>query len=834
MEYRESETKSIEQELKRPSLVEAASFITLSDIGLILRSNWYWFAITLCVAIGGASAYLLHTPNVYKREASILVKDKMDASNVLSELFESSALTSLGGKSAVENELFILKTDFLIDQVIERLNLDVSYSQSRGIRTEMLYKDTPLEVRFVGNSSDVYCKLEVSSVDASHVSLLCEESSIEAARGTTSQVQIGVPQDTPMGRVLVTATEHFPSSEASFSLEVEKNTRERSIRSFSHIFNVSSASKQGSIITLTMQHQNPEVAEDFLNTLVQIYNENSRMEKVRVAQKTEHFIDGRLAIIGGELGSVDTEIEQFKQNNRIADIQQEARSYITGTAEFARQMTEVNNKLAVANYLKDYLKSPSSKDELIPANVGLNEASADNLIREYNSLLLRRDQLIANAETQNPVVETLEKQLASMHVAVVKSVDNLIKSLSVQAASINRQAGLNEGRISSVPMQEKTVGSIYRNQKIKEELYLFLLNAREKNSLAMEAADSEIRLIQPAMGSSIPVAPRKGMILLVAFILGLILPAGVLYLRFIINNKVRGCKDIKSYTSLPFLGEIPRYETQSLHHRIIPKVFRSKESKRHLRQKERYKNILLFNAKERVVISEAFTVVRTNLAYMLHGIESKGKVLMTTSAIPESGKTFISANFSSCLASLEGNRVLLIDADIRKASLSDALASYMTQRSKGGLFSYLLGSSTDLSDLIVRIDASSPFDFLPAGVVPPNPTELLLGDRFSQLIEKVREMYDYILIDSIPFVNVADALITNRVADMTMVIVREGHLPRPLLLEIEALYRSKKLINPAIVLNDAGAMSGTTGSSYGSYGAYGSYGGYGSYGSYGS
>lgn len=834
MEYRESETKSIEQELKRPSLVEAASFITLSDIGLILRSNWYWFAITLCVAIGGASAYLLHTPNVYKREASILVKDKMDASNVLSELFESSALTSLGGKSAVENELFILKTDFLIDQVIERLNLDVSYSQSRGIRTEMLYKDTPLEVRFVGNSSDVYCKLEVSSVDASHVSLLCEESSIEAARGTTSQVQIGVPQDTPMGRVLVTATEHFPSSEASFSLEVEKNTRERSIRSFSHIFNVSSASKQGSIITLTMQHQNPEVAEDFLNTLVQIYNENSRMEKVRVAQKTEQFIDGRLAIIGGELGSVDTEIEQFKQNNRIADIQQEARSYITGTAEFARQMTEVNNKLAVANYLKDYLKSPSSKDELIPANVGLNEASADNLIREYNSLLLRRDQLIANAETQNPVVETLEKQLASMHVAVVKSVDNLIKSLSVQAASINRQAGLNEGRISSVPMQEKTVGSIYRNQKIKEELYLFLLNAREKNSLAMEAADSEIRLIQPAMGSSIPVAPRKGMILLVAFILGLILPAGVLYLRFIINNKVRGCKDIKSYTSLPFLGEIPRYETQSLHHRIIPKVFRSKESKRHLRQKERYKNILLFNAKERVVISEAFTVVRTNLAYMLHGIESKGKVLMTTSAIPESGKTFISANFSSCLASLEGNRVLLIDADIRKASLSGALASYMTQRSKGGLSSYLLGSSTDLSDLIVRIDASSPFDFLPAGVVPPNPTELLLGDRFSQLIEKVREMYDYILIDSVSFVNVADALITNRVADMTMVIVREGHLPRPLLLEIEALYRSKKLINPAIVLNDAGAMSGTTGSSYGSYGAYGSYGGYGSYGSYGS
>ena len=812
MEYRESETKSIEQELKRPSLVEAASFITLSDIGLILRSNWYWFAITLCVAIGGASAYLLHTPNVYKREASILVKDKMDASNVLSELFESSALTSLGGKSAVENELFILKTDFLIDQVIERLNLDVSYSQSRGIRTEMLYKDTPLEVRFVGNSSDVYCKLEVSSVDASHVSLLCEESSIEAARGTTSQVQIGVPQDTPMGRVLVAATEHFPSSEASFSLEVEKNTRERSIRSFSHIFNVSSASKQGSIITLTMQHQKPEVAEDFLNTLVQIYNENSRMEKVRVAQKTEHFIDGRLAIIGGELGSVDTEIEQFKQNNRIADIQQEARSYITGTAEFARQMTEVNNKLAVANYLK----SPSSKDELIPANVGLNEASADNLIREYNSLLLRRDQLIANAETQNPVVETLEKQLASMHVAVVKSVDNLIKSLSVQAASINRQAGLNEGRISSVPMQEKTVGSIYRNQKIKEELYLFLLNAREKNSLAMEAADSEIRLIQPAMGSSIPVAPRKGMILLVAFILGLILPAGVLYLRFIINNKVRGCKDIKSYTSLPFLGEIPRYETQSLHHRIIPKVFRSKESKRHLRQKERYKNILLFNAKERVVISEAFTVVRTNLAYMLHGMESKGKVLMTTSAIPESGKTFISANFSSCLASLEGNRVLLIDADIRKASLSDALASYMTQRSKGGLSSYLLGSSTDLSDLIVQIDASSPFDFLPAGVVPPNPTELLLGDRFAELIDKVREMYDYILIDSVPFVNVADALITNRVADMTMVIVREGHLPRPLLLEIEALYRSKKLINPAIVLNDAGAMSATTGSSYGS------------------
>lgn len=818
----------MDQEVKRSSLVEAASFITFSDIALILRSNWYWFAITLCLALGGASIYLLRTPNVYKREASILVKDKMDASNVLSELFESSALTSLGGKSAVENELFILRTDFLVGQVIERLNLDVSYSRRKGIGKRMLYKDAPIQVRFLDNSVDLSCKLEVSSIDANHVSLHCEESSIEAAKGTTTQVQLGVPQNTPMGRVLVTATEHFPSFGHSISLEVDKNTRERSIRLYSHLFNVSAASKQGSIITLTMQHQNPEVAEDFLNTLVQIYNENSRMEKVRIAQKTEQFIDGRLAIIGGELGSVDTEIEQFKQNNRIADIQQEARSYITGTAEIARQMAEVNNKLAVANYLKDYLKSPSSKNELIPANVGLNDVSADNLIREYNSLLLRRDQLIANAETQNPVVESLEKQLASMHVAVVKSVDNLIKSLSVQAASINRQAGLNEDRISSVPMQEKVVGSIYRNQKIKEELYLFLLNAREKNSLAIEAADSEIRLIQPAMGSSIPVAPRKAMILLVAFLLGLLFPAGILYLRFIINNKVRGRKDIESYTSLPFLGEIPRYETQLLRHRLIPKFFRTKEGERRLRQKERHKNILVFNAKERVVISESFMVVRTNLAYMLHGIKSKGKVIMTTSAIPESGKTFISANFSSCLASLEGHRVLLIDADIRKASLSDALASYMTQRSKGGLSSYLLGSNTDLSDLIVPIDASSPFDFLPAGVVPPNPTELLLGDRFSELIEKVREMYDYILIDSVPFVNVADALITNRVADMTMVIVREGHLPRPLLLEIETLYRSKKLINPAIVLNDAGAMSGTTGSSYGSYGAYGSYGSYGS------
>ena len=468
MEYRESETKSMDQEVKRSSLVEAASFITFSDIALILRSNWYWFAITLCLALGGASIYLLRTPNVYKREASILVKDKMDASNVLSELFESSALTSLGGKSAVENELFILRTDFLVGQVIERLNLDVSYSRRKGIGKRMLYKDAPIQVRFLDNSVDLSCKLEVSSIDANHVSLHCEESSIEAAKGTTTQVQLGVPQNTPMGRVLVTATEHFPSSGNSISLEVDKNTRERSIRSYSHLFNVSAASKQGSIITLTMQHQNPEVAEDFLNTLVQIYNENSRMEKVRIAQKTEQFIDGRLAIIGGELGSVDTEIEQFKQNNRIADIQQEARSYITGTAEIARQMAEVNNKLAVANYLKDYLKSPSSKNELIPANVGLNDVSADNLIREYNSLLLRRDQLIANAETQNPVVESLEKQLASMHVAVVKSVDNLIKSLSVQAASINRQAGLNEDRISSVPMQEKVVGSIYRNQKIKE------------------------------------------------------------------------------------------------------------------------------------------------------------------------------------------------------------------------------------------------------------------------------------------------------------------------------------------------------------------------------
>ncbi len=388
MDYSADHKYPRETEERHSSLVESPSFISISDILFILRSNWYWFIITLVISLSIAGVYLLRTPNVYSRRASILIKEKPDATNVLNDLFAGAGMGSVGGvKSAVENELIILKTDFLIEQVIDKLNLEVAYYQKDLFTKKNLNGDCPISVRFLEGLENISCHLEVVSKGGGLLELYCSDASDGALEGFRVEGELGNPIKTPKGAILVTATKSTPLTDGE-SIEVVKSSREVCIHAYSKAYKVSAASKQSSIIDLEFQHQSPKIAEDFLNGIIEVYNNNSRQEKVKIAEQTERFIDDRLAVIGGELGNVDNEIEQFKQNNRIADISREAQSYITGSAELTRQMTEVNNKLAVANYLKDYLQASKSKSELIPANVGLNDPSAENLIREYNSMLL--------------------------------------------------------------------------------------------------------------------------------------------------------------------------------------------------------------------------------------------------------------------------------------------------------------------------------------------------------------------------------------------------------------------------------------------------------------
>ena len=814
MDYNQSERKeSVANET--PVNNSSASFITLSDILYILKRNWYWFVVVFVVSLCAASLYLKRTPPTYQRTASILIKTTPDGTSALTEALQNSGFAAAGGgRSEIENEEQILKTDLVIDEVIKRLKLNIAYLKDEGLRKQDLYRQSPIQVDFINDNvaEDLSLRAEWLGVDS--VRLTHFKSSLHGSFGSSIVVAYGDSVATPLGKLYVSKSALFPTFKEFGTLDIKKTSHEAILSQYKKWYSVAPEGKNSTVLRLSMQHHNPNIATDFLNTLITVYNENARNDKVRIAQHTESFIDERLAIISNELGAVDTDIERFKQEHSIADIESEAKSYITGSAEITRRLMEVNNQLAVANFLKEYLSDPKNQNRLIPANVGLTDQNANSLINEYNTLALKLEQLVATGSDKNPMIETLNNQIAAMRQAVMKTVDNQINALSIQLRSINREEGKTRGGISSVPMKEKIVGSIYRDQKVKESLYLFLLNAREQNALNKEGIEANTRVIQPATGSSVPIAPRRSIILLMAGLLGLLVPSGILYLRMLLNNKVRGRKDLDTYTTIPFLGEIPyvrhHHSASKRHAKWTDLLLRkSKRRKREQKRRERARNILVVRHDNRSVVSEAFMVLRTNLSFISReGIPPQ--VLMVTSAISGSGKTFTSANLSASLAMLEGKKVLLVDTDLRKGSLSDALQNKLS-RHTAGLSGYLANNKLSKEDVIVSIDVEAGFDFIPAGAIPPNPTELLLSKRFEQLIESLRAEYDYIIIDNVPYLNMADAQISNRVCDMTLFIVREGHLPRHMLADMQRIFLEKRFRNMTLVLNASGASSSTTG-----------------------
>ncbi len=833
MDYNQSERKeSFGSEI--PVNNSSASFITLSDILYILKRNWYWFVVVFVVSLCMAFLYLKRTSPTYQRTASILIKTTPDGTSALTEALQNSGFAAAGGgRSEIENEEQILKTDLVIGEVIKRLQLNIAYLKDEGFRKQDLYRQSPIQVDFINDNvaEDLSLRAEWLGVDS--VRLTHFKSSLHGSFGSSIVVAYGDSVATPLGKLYVSKSALFPTFKEFGTLDIKKTRHEAVLSQYKKWYSVAPQGKSSTVIMLSMRHHNPNIATDFLNTLITVYNENARNDKVRIAEHTESFIDERLAIISNELGTVDSDIERFKQEHSIADIESEAKSYITGSAEITRRLMEVNNQLAVANFLKEYLSDPRNENQLIPANVGLTDQNANSLISEYNTLLLKLEQLVATGSDKNPMIETLNNQIAAMRQAVIKTVDNQINALTIQLRSISREEGKTRGSISSVPMKEKIVGSIYRDQKVKESLYLFLLNAREQNALNKEGIEANTRIIQPATGSSKPIAPRKSIIWLVAVLLGLLIPSGILYLRMLLNNKVRGRKDLDTYTTIPFLGEIPYVR----HHHGTNKsrakwtdllLRKSKRRKREQKRQERARNILVVRHDTRSVVSEAFMVLRTNLSFMSRE-GTPPQVIMLTSAISGSGKTFTSANLSASLAMLEGKKVLLMDTDLRKGSLSDALQNKLS-RHTAGLSGYLANNKLSKEDVIVSIDVEAGFDFIPAGAIPPNPTELLLSKRFEQLIESLRAEYDYIIIDNVPYLNMADAQISNRVCDMTLFIVREGHLPRHMLADMQRMFLEKRFRNMTLVLNASGASSSTTGYYYSYYGSYSNGYEYGTYG----
>lgn len=754
---------------------QSDDFIRLQDLFYLCIDKWYWFAVSLVVTLGIALVYLLTTPPVYTRSASLLIKEEgkgnslSDVSGVLGDIdfFQTNI--------NVNNEIQSLQSPAVMYDVVKRLHLDINYTKDGSFYDQVLYgKDCPYEVSFIDLPDNEDLSFTIYPASSNKGVQVGDFVRGEEESGQTVNVLFNDTTETPVGKLIVKPVLHDTVAYKE-PVYVSRIGLQAATTAYASQLTVALSDEKSTVINLSFQDVCIQRAEDVLNTLIAVYNENWIKDKNQIAVSTSMFINDRLGVIEQDLGNVDEDISSFKSENLLPDVQAAASMYMTQSSETQTQILAINTQLSMARYIRNYLTNTTSKNQLLPANSGIESSGIEQQIAEYNTMQLRRNDLVANSSESNPLVVDLDESLQNMRGAIVTSVDNLIVTLNTQLRSLQQSEKQTTARIADNPSQGKYLLSVERQQKVKEALYLFLLQKREENELSQAFTAYNTRVITPPVGSMFPTAPIKRNILLVAFVLGLLIPVVIIFVRENMNTKIRGRKDLENL-SLPFVGEIPL-------------AFRKKELK------SEAKNILIKQG-SRDIVNEAFRVLRTNLEFMLDRKEDgKASIILFTSFNPGSGKTFLTINTAACL-SLKQKRVLVIDGDLRHGSAS----AYVGRPSKG-LSDYLGKRENDIDHLIVGNPAYPGLSILPVGTIPPNPTELLAEPRLAELIETLRIRYDYILIDCPPVEIVADTQIIEKLADRTLFVVRAGLLERDMLPELQRMYEEKRYKNMALILN---------------------------------
>lgn len=782
-------------------------FLRIQDLFILCLAKWYWFVISLAILLGAATIYLLKTPPVYTRSASLLIKEDgksgsgNEAAGVLGDIDIFRTSTN------INNEMLSMQSPAVMYEVVRRLHLDVNYTTDGRFYDPVIYgSDNPYEVSFfdLGDAESASFTLRPDKdgqVKLTDFTRNGEEADGDAVTALNDTVQ------TPVGRLLVNAR---PGSTAAQQMVfVSRISMQDATAGYSSRLSVALNDEKSTVVNLTLQDVCTQRAEDVLNTLISVYNENWVKDKNQIAVSTSMFINERLGVIERELGNVDEDISSYKSENLLPDVQAAASMYMAESSETNAKIQTLNTQLSMTRYVRSYLTGASSRNQLLPANSGIENSGIEKQIAEYNTLQLRRNDLVANSSETNPLVVDMDHSLHALRDAIIRTLDNYVTTLNTQLRALQQSARQTTARIAANPSQGKYLLSVERQQKVKESLYLFLLQKREENELSQAFTAYNTRVIMPPSGSMAPTAPAKKNILLIAFVIGLIVPVAVIFLRESMNTRIRGRKDLEALT-LPFVGEIPQAATKK-------KGTSDKKSTEN--------NPIIVHEGSRDIINEAFRVLRTNLEFMTDK-EQHSNVIVVTSFNPGSGKSFLAMNIAVSLA-IKQKKVLVIDGDMRHGSTSAYIGSPQT-----GLSNYLSGHVNNLKDIIVTDARHANLQFLPVGTIPPNPTELLFSDRLKQLIDTVRNQYDYIFIDCPPIEMVADTQIIEQVADRTLFVVRTGLLERSMLPELQRIYDEKKYKNMALILNGTVGSGGHYGYRYGY--RYGYHYGYGSGSYYGS
>ena len=787
--------------------------------------NWKWFLLSVIICIGLGMLYLRYSTPVYNVTAKLLIKDDNSGNNKGGGLGGLQALESMSNLGiittsyGIENEQEILTSTIIAEEAVRDLKLYADYYLEGSIKKKLLYKNQPI------NAEMDFTKIERLNVPTQPIELkITRDKNSYRIEGEYYAIEEDAPANSPteinktisklpaiirtqVGNITLTKNKNYTLEDGE-TLYVYLNSPRSVAQSYMEALAIEPTSKTSSVFSLQMQGANINRSIDYIKQLVTCYNRQANEDKNEISAKTEEFINDRLLKIDAELSTTDEALESYKRRNKLMELQLDAATTSTNTSAYEQKLNEANTQIALIGSLINFANRPGNKHQVLPSNIGLQDEASTSLINEYNKIALERNRLLRTASESSPVVIELTSQLDDMQASIQQALQQARKGLIIQRDAIREQLGTYDSQVTKAPEQERILTQIGRQQEVKSGLYLMLLQKREENSISLAATADKGKLIEmPQFDKKI--SPKGSIILLIALILGLAIPAGIIYLTRFFRYRIEGHDDVASITKLPIIADI-----------LVAS------------DKAKTRADIVVHENQNNQMEEIFRSMRTNIQFMLKPGQN---VIMFTSSTSGEGKTFTASNLAISFALL-GKKVILIGLDIRKPRLAEL---FMINNYSNGITRLLTRDNITWEDVqgqIVPSEINDKLDLLMAGPIPPNPAELVSRPSLEQVITQLKQHYDFVIIDTAPVGLVTDTLQIGKHADLTVYVCRADYTPKANLMLINTLAEEKKLPNTCIAINGID-LSEKKYSYYYGYGKYGKYGRYGykgaSYGSYG-
>lgn len=775
--------------------------------------NWKWFLLSIFICLGIGFLYLRYATPVYNTTAKLLIKDDKNdnggSGGALQALESMSNLGFISSNYGTENEQEILTSTTIAEQAIRDLKLYANYYIKGSVKKELVYKEQPINVE----------------MDAPHLERLDAPLELKITRDNDSYK--------------ITGTYYIAENEVSFTgpYDIEKNISSLpavirtqvgtltltkngnhtledgetefvdmlSPRLTSHLYikklSVEQTSKTSSVFSLQINDENISRSIDYLNQMVTCYNRQANEDKNEIAVRTEEFINDRLAKIDAELSSTDGALESYKKRNKLMELQLDAMTTSENTSTYEQKLNEANTQISLIGSLINFANRPGNRHQVLPSNIGLQDEASTSLINEYNKIALERNRLLRTASENSPVVIELTSQLDNMQASIHQALEQARKGLIIQRDAIRRQLGRYDTQVTKAPEQERILTQIGRQQEVRSGLYLMLLQKREENSISLAATADKSKLIEKPQFNK-KISPKGSIVMLIALIMGIAIPSGLLYVINFFRYRIEGHEDVASLTKLPIIADI---------------VVASDTAKT--------RADIVVHENQNNQMEEIFRSMRTNIQFMLKPGQN---VILFTSSTSGEGKTFTAANLAVSFALL-GKKVILIGLDIRKPRLAEL---FRINNYTSGITNLLVMDNPQWGDIekqIVPSEINGKLDLLMAGPIPPNPAELVSRPALEQVITQIKQHYDYVLIDTAPVGLVTDTLQIGKLADISIYMCRADYTPKASFNMINSLAEENKLANMCIAINGIDLSEKKYGYYYG-YGKYGKYGRYGHYG----